>query len=581
MSRCRRTDAIAEIVADPALGIDALTDEHWQHIGICADCNVAVRNLERLDHALTASLRSQPREELPPSVLATPALPRREPGPAVGPMLALAAVVVLAVGVAIVGVDWFPFRGIGVTPSTSPDASAPLPTASATVPAATPTPAPSASNEPTPTSAPTPDAEPIGLRVGQVAAVVDEPLVVRTAPGTDPDSTITPDRLWIGQRVRILDGPADVDGYTWWEVQVGEIRGWVADAELDDSAPWLAPLGNGLIAFADPIGSATMRIWTASADGAETTVIADLDAAAGMKLVLSCGQGAEPAGWSQDGTWLAFDYTANGCERAVGMVRGDGTGLRIIGPGHWPAWRPDGAALTYGENVPYQACGRDCPNVDEGPWGLVQVEIDGEPSSLTQGDRWTSATMPAWAPDRRTIAFHHWTADATSPELGGSSMIYLADADGDNARPLTDGQMPTWSPDGRWIVFTRSSAEGGNATLHRIRPDGTGLEAIGEVWSPFIAFAPDGSRIAVARETGLFTMAPDGSDAELAIPGTYVAGFDWSPDGRHIVAAIDYAGTPGLYRVSLAGEAPAILGMGLDGSSPAWQPLLLNAGVAD
>jgi hypothetical protein len=68
MSRCRRTDAIAAIVADPGLGIEALTDEHWQHIGICADCNVAVRNLERLDHALTASLRSQPREELPPSV---------------------------------------------------------------------------------------------------------------------------------------------------------------------------------------------------------------------------------------------------------------------------------------------------------------------------------------------------------------------------------------------------------------------------------------------------------------------------------------------------------------------------------
>ena len=52
MTRCRRTEAIADVVADPALGPEALTDEQRDHVAICADCHALVTGLERLDASL-------------------------------------------------------------------------------------------------------------------------------------------------------------------------------------------------------------------------------------------------------------------------------------------------------------------------------------------------------------------------------------------------------------------------------------------------------------------------------------------------------------------------------------------------
>lgn len=581
MNRCRRTEAIAEVVADPALGVEALTDEQHDHVAICADCHALVTGLERLDAGLTVGLRSLRREEMPAAVLATPAIPRRDSEwPAPMGFLAAAAVVVLAVGAVVAGGAWLDGTNVGLGPDPAPSVTAS--SGASFVPVATSTTVASASpGEPTPTAAATPEAGPAIIEVGAIVAVVDEPLVVRTTPGTEDASTITDDRLWLGQRVRILDGPVETNGYTWWDVAVGEIRGWVADAERDDSAPWLAPLGNGRIAYADPMGTGATRIWTMAADGSEPSVLADLDGEAGIRLVLSCGGGATPAGWTHDGSWLAFDYAIGGCDRTVGMVRADGSGLRVVGPGHWPAWRPDGQALTYGENVPYQPCGRDCGgDDDDGPWELLEVEIGGgEPAPFTTSEAWTSASMPAWAPDRLTVAFSRWITPETNTFAGGFSEIHLADGNGEDPRSLVEGQMPTWSPDGRWVVFTRVDPDTGASVLHRIRPDGSGLEAIGEGDAP--QFAPDGSRLALIREGGVFTMAPDGRDVSLAIPGSMVDGIDWSPDGRHLVAAIDYAGSYGLYRVALGGAAPSITGLGQEGSWPAWQPLLLDPRLAD
>jgi hypothetical protein len=579
MSRCRRTDAIVDIVADPALGIDALTDDHWQHVGICADCSVAVRNLERLDHALAASLRSQPHEELPPSVLATPALPRREPGPPLGPMLAIAAVVVLAVGVAIVGGDWLSFRGIGVTPATSPDPSAPMSTARATMSAATTTPAPSPSNEPTPTPAPTAETEPIGLRVGQVAAVVDEPLVVRTAPGTDPDSTITSDRLWIGQRVRILDGPADVDGYTWWEVQVGGIRGWVADAELDDSAPWLAPIAHGEIHFWRSPGEGEAgpvpELFSIAADGTGERSLGDPTAQA-MRLVISCGVLAAPLAWTHDGSAATFEYSPGGCDREVFVMPADGSVVRKVGDGWGPVWRPDGKTLAFAPNPPYLA-----PPTEE-PLEILESLLDhGSPQPLTDSDVPLIAGFPSWSPDRTSIAYSGGVPSADDQAIW-DYRIYVADAETGEGRPIADGMRPTWSPDGRWVVHEVSRDDGiGTVEIWRVRPDGTDPALLGEGW--MAAFSPDGSRLAVVRENGLWTMAPDGSDATLVIPATIIDGYAWSPNRDALVVASNHAGgdAVGISIVRLDLEAPAITGLVDQGHAPSWRPLIVERAPAD
>ncbi len=567
MRRCRHTDTIADVVADPALGAEALTDEQRRHVAICADCHAAVAGLERLDRALTADLRTFRRENLPISVLATPALPTREAeagGRAT--FLLSAAAVVATIAVAVGGYGWLRGAGLGQQPSMSAAPSSEVaPTAVATA---------------QPSAVPDPAAE---LAVGEIAAVVDEPLVVRTEPGTSPATTITEERLWIGQRVRILAGPEESDGYTWWEIQIGEIRGWVADAERDESAPWLSPIGNGRIAFSRDTGNGTDEpgLFTVDLYGEDEQRL-DSPESAGIRLVLSCGSTSGPARWSHVGAWVTFDAIADGCDRTVHVARADGGEHREIGDGWGPVWRPDGRVVTYAENQVNLVCGSECGDeVDAGPWEIMTADpAGGAPTPLTQGEPFSAAFGPAWSPDRQSIAFGRWSSPAieTPGEITFVSYLYVADADGANARPLTIGQFPVWSPDGRWIVFSVPLPEG-TTELHRIRPDGSDetLLTVGE----YPVFSPDGARIAYAAEWGVMTMAADGSDAAGAIPAPAVTGIDWSPDGSQLVVAADYADAFGLYRIGLEGAAPAIFGMGVNGSTPTWQPVLLDARLHD
>jgi Tol biopolymer transport system component len=566
MRRCRRTDTIADVVADPARGVDALTDEQHRHVAICADCHAAVTGLERLDRALGANLRSYRRENLPISVLATPTMPLREAeGAGRATLLLSAAAVVVAVAVAVGGYGWLRGAGLGQQPS--------------------PTAAPSSVVAPnaTPLASSTP--EPAGeLAVGDIAAVVDEPLVVRTAPGTSTATTISEERLWIGQRVRILAGPEESDGYTWWEVQVGEISGWVSDAERDESAPWLSPIGNGRIAFSRDQGMGDQQpgLFTVDLNGEDEQRL-DAPETAGIRLVLSCGSGIGPARWSHDGVWVTFDATAGGCDRAVHVARADGSEHRTIGAGWGPVWRPDGTVVTYAENTAFVMCGRECgDNVADDPREIMTAEpTGGAPSELTRSEPFSSAFGPAWSPDRQFIAFSRSTIPADTDVISETSLathLYIADADGRNERLLTTGQFPVWSPDGRWIVFSVPLSEG-RTELHRIRPDGSDEAVLVSGENP--VFSPDGTRIAYATEWGVMTMAPDGSDASGVIPAAAVIGIDWSPDGSQLLAAADYAGSFGLYRIGLEGAAPAIFGMGVNGYSPTWQPLLLDARLHD
>jgi TolB protein len=62
------------------------------------------------------------------------------------------------------------------------------------------------------------------------------------------------------------------------------------------------------------------------------------------------------------------------------------------------------------------------------------------------------AVRPAWSPDGRRIAF-------TSGKQG-VEQIYVMNADGSNAHPVTQGSaanfLPAWSPGGKRIAFTSS-----------------------------------------------------------------------------------------------------------------------------
>ncbi|KAJ5710033.1 hypothetical protein N7493_009625 [Penicillium malachiteum] len=91
----------------------------------------------------------------------------------------------------------------------------------------------------------------------------------------------------------------------------------------------------------------------------------------------------------------------------------------------------------------------------------------------------------------------------------GISKLYVADADGSNARLLLGNETTfdyhgQWSPDGEWIVFTSERAGDGQSDLYRVRPNGTDLQAISTTAhvEDAGAISPNGSLVAFAGTLG-------------------------------------------------------------------------------
>lgn len=158
---------------------------------------------------------------------------------------------------------------------------------------------------------------------------------------------------------------------------------------------------------------------------------------------------------------------------------------------------------------------------------------------------------PCWSPDGKSLLF-------SSNRAGGRS-LWRIDTDGSNLRQFTSGpddREPDWAKTGNLIVFARKPA-GTNARylLHRIAPDGSGLDLIsdGGGSSPVQALgdrepaiSPDGTTVLFARVYAYgsasvlmaTTTAPQGvakivSDAlgEDRMPR-------WSPRGDRIYCAM-------------------------------------------
>jgi Tol biopolymer transport system component len=158
-------------------------------------------------------------------------------------------------------------------------------------------------------------------------------------------------------------------------------------------------------------------------------------------------------------------------------------------------------------------------NGDSHPYSM---DRDGRnKKDLTEGSKEFAYGFTA-SPEGKRISYHK------------SYQIYLADADGSNARKIETGNSfnfaPTWSSDGEWVMFV--SGEHYNCHPYVVRRDGTGLKKIAD---------RQGYRGVVE-----FLDVPDfhGGSSDVPI---------WSPDGQWVYYTAKFGDSIELMRTKLDG----------------------------
>lgn len=179
--------------------------------------------------------------------------------------------------------------------------------------------------------------------------------------------------------------------------------------------------------------------------------------------------------------------------------------------------------------------------------------------------------------------------------------LYLADADGSNARAVEDNHsfhfLPSWSPTGEWLAYL--SGDHYNCHPHLIRPDGTGVRKLADrggyrgVMEPLDkpdrhsersdmpAWSPDGQWLYYTAKVGeaveLMRAAIDGKIEQLtqSKPGVFNYAPQVSPDSKWVAFGSTRTGTRQLYVARADGsDALAItaVGPGWGAFGPAWRP---------
>ncbi|HKG93104.1 MAG TPA: hypothetical protein VKA84_14465 [Gemmatimonadaceae bacterium] len=254
----------------------------------------------------------------------------------------------------------------------------------------------------------------------------------------------------------------------------------------------------------------------------------------------------------------------------------------------------------------------------EGP-GLFVANLDGSGvRRLVSVTNANDGSAPSWSPNGDRIAYH-------DGPYGRAALFAVTVSTGTvDVLPVTGpttGMWPKYTRDGAWIYFHGTGSGYYAYHVWRVRPDGTGAESVtpavessGIEWRP--SPSPDGARVAYVfgdassprirvrtLATGavsaidapgqsprwspagdliafvgldsysgmgaLKVMAPDGSGLRVLTPARFYApGFDWSPDGRWILARSNQS--IDLIEVATGAVLPLPFARGF--SQPAWRP---------
>ena len=183
---------------------------------------------------------------------------------------------------------------------------------------------------------------------------------------------------------------------------------------------------------------------------------------------------------------------------------------------------------------------------------------------------------PRFSPDGRWILY--------AMSVGGNTDIYRVSAQGGAPVRLTNSPGidvgGSYSPDGRRIVF--ESDRSGRQQLYVMDSDGSNQRRISFGGGGYATpeWSPRGDLIAFTRIAGNFrvgVMSPDGSGERLLTDSWQDEAPSWSPNGRVLQffrTSQGRGGKSSVWQVDLTGRNERRIPTPLDGSDPAWGPIL-------
>ena len=259
-------------------------------------------------------------------------------------------------------------------------------------------------------------------------------------------------------------------------------------------------------------------------------------------LELTSGPGNQLcAAFSPDASQIVYCGDASGTFE-IWTMQADGTEQRQVtklgGRALFPDISPDGTRIVFAGTE-----GGD----EHTEVYVVDAATGGDLVALTScaaGKAGCANDYPAWSPDGEQIVFSHQD-DADADDAGINQQIWIMNADGSKAHPLTTGpepkdQLADWSPDGASIAYPSGTAE--NEGIWVMGADGSkprqvsGCKAgeaepcaAGSDFGP--AWSPDGKSIAFLRDfqaTGkadrpVFVMSADGTGQRRLSPEPMLA----------------------------------------------------------
>ncbi|MFN6933944.1 MAG: Tol-Pal system beta propeller repeat protein TolB [Tsuneonella sp.] len=262
--------------------------------------------------------------------------------------------------------------------------------------------------------------------------------------------------------------------------------------------------------------------------------------------------------------YIAETGPKNNRVKRLAIMDSDGANHRFITNGRatalTPRYSPDYRKLMY---LSY---------VDGNPRIYVYDIGTGRQTLVTESRNPTFA--PRWSPDGRSVLY--------SMAVNGNTDIYRVSANGGASTRLTDGPGidigGSYSPDGSQIVF--ESDRSGGQQCYVMNADGSNQRRIsfggGRCATP--EWSPRGDQIAFtnASSFNIGVMSPSGGGVRTLTNGWQDEAPTWAPNGRVIqfFRTERNTGRSGLYQVDLTGRNERRLTTPVDGSDPAWGPIL-------